>query len=106
MWESIAPFQSENESVQLKSQFRKEAIMKPFYSVFRVVILIAMLIVTPGSAASAQTARTRGPGPQPQLQQANEAASRTNRIIVKFKDATGSLSSDEQARTAQILSAR
>ena len=80
--------------------------MKPFYSVFRVVILIAMLIVTPGSAASAQTARTRGPGPQPQLQQASEAANRTNRIIVKFKDATGSLSSDEQARTAQILSAR
>jgi serine protease len=84
----------------------KELIMKRFYSLLSVTMLMAMLIIFPAQIASAQAVRARG-GPLPApAQQGNETLSRTNRIIVKFRDATDSLSSDEQARAAEALSAR
>ncbi|HUE98850.1 MAG TPA: S8 family serine peptidase, partial [Anaerolineales bacterium] len=81
--------------------------MKRFYNVLSVIILISFLFIPAPDPASAQSVRTRGAG-LPQAQQADESVSRTNRIIVKFRDTTEALSNDEQAkaRAAESLSTR
>jgi serine protease len=82
--------------------------MKRFYSTFSVMILISMLLIHPDNTANAQSARTRGGTPPAPKQQTDQAISRTNRIIVKFNDATEAPSNDERAQVqaAESLSAR
>jgi len=80
--------------------------MKRSYSLLRVMILIAMLIIPRAQIVNAQAVRAMGDTPPILIKQVNEPLSRTNRIIVKFKDATESLSSNEQARAAETLSTR
>ena len=80
--------------------------MKRFYSLLSVMILIAMLIIPRVQIANAQAVRPRRGTPPALTQPGNEPASRTNRIIVKFKDGTDSLSSAEPARAAEALSTR
>jgi serine protease len=80
--------------------------MKRFYSLLSVMILIAALIIGPTQVVNAKTIRAGSFAPYSRAQQANEPASRTNRIIVKFKDGIDSLSNAEPARAAEALSTR
>ena len=81
--------------------------MKKLYTALSIMILVAMLIIHPTQTASAQPARVESFAPDSQAGQAIEQASRTNRIIVKFKDTAGSLSTDaQQTRAAEALSSR
>ena len=81
--------------------------MKRCYNVLSVLALIAVLFLQPASAAQAQPARDQGTPPA-EGQQAVEPVSRTDRIIVKYKEGTEVTTGDEQARAqaAADLSAR
>src|ERR1051325_5955283 len=80
--------------------------MKRFYSLLSVMILIGTLSITPARIASAQAVRPSGSASHSSVQPANEPASRTNRIIVKFKEASDLLANAEPARAAETLSTR
>jgi serine protease len=73
--------------------------IKRFFSVLGVMTLIAGLFVQPASAQGPRAKRV------PPTQQAAKQALPTNGIIVKFKEATGSLSSEAEAQQTERLSA-
>jgi serine protease len=75
--------------------------IKKIYTALVGLALIATLIVYPGGA-SAQASSPRRSSPQ----QAQESASFTNRIIVKYRDVSDPGSAEAKIRAAETLSAR
>jgi len=75
--------------------------MKKIYIALSMLALTAMVVTSPAQIANAQIARAS----YSQSQQAHEPASRTNRIIIKFKDTTGPLSTESEPREVQRLNA-
>src|SRR5215212_9582185 len=75
--------------------------MKKIHIALTMLLLTTMVVVAPAHIANAQTARAS----YAQAQQAHEPASRTNRIIVKFKDTTSPLSTESAPREVQRLNA-
>src|SRR5215212_1415542 len=75
--------------------------MKKIYIALSMLVLTAMVVTSTAQIANAQIARAS----YSQSQQAHEPASRTNRIIIKFKDITGPVSTESEPREVQRLNA-
>src|SRR5215217_8229343 len=79
--------------------------MKKIHIALTMLLLTTLVVVPPTHVANAQAAHARSFTSYSQVQQSNEPASRTNRIIVKFKDTTGPLSTEAEPREVQRLNA-